>query len=282
MCFRLYTLLHLLLSGLQKETHVYAVQGERKLKLDIYRPKSADGPVPVIVFTHGGGWAIGMRRLIEPAFVHQVKRGYALVSLTYSLTRKASWPAQIHETKAAYRWVRANAKRFGFDPGKLIAAGGSAGGHLACVAALSGPGNLEGDLGNAETSSDVSGVAAFYPPTDLISINNKGLLGKHTIEALLGGAVSDQERALVEATPATHVRADAPPLLIMHGTIDQVVPFEQGAAIVDAVNAAGGQAELVKMPGIAHADWRFNAKRYRKSLEAFLDRVSGKNQVNAK
>lgn len=274
--FRLYTFLNLVLRGMKKETHVYAVSHGRQMKLDIYRPKSANGPVPVIVFTHGGGWAIGTRRIIEPAFVKQVKRGYALVSISYSMSDKASWPTQIHEVKAGYRWVRAHAGKFGFDPDRMIAAGGSAGAHLALVAALSGPGKLEGDLGETEASSDVSAVIALYPPTDLGNIHGKGRIGKHSIEALLGGRMPDKQDALMEATPSTHARADAPPVFIMHGTIDHVVPHAHATTLVDAITEAGGNAELMTLEGVAHADWRFNSGQPLTELEAFLDQVSAK------
>ena len=280
--FRLYTFLHLVFSGLKKETHVYAVSHGRKMKLDIYRPKHVTGPMPVIVFTHGGGWAIGTRRIIEPAFVRQVKRGYALVSISYSLTGKASWPTQIHEVKSAYRWVRAHAEDFGFDPARMIAAGGSAGGHLACVAALSGPGLLEGNLGETSASSDVSAVVAFYPPTDLSCIHGKGRLGRRSVEALLGGSFETKQDTLKEATPETYSRADGPPVYLLHGTIDHVVPYAHGPALINAITDAGGIAELVTLPGVAHADWRFNSGKPLAGIEAFLDRVTQRDQTSAK
>ena len=279
--FRLYTFLHLVFSGLKKETRVYAVSHGRKMKLDIYRPRNARGRLPVIVFTHGGGWAIGTRRIIEPAFVRQVKRGYALVSVSYSLTGKASWPTQIHEVKAAYRWVRANADACGFDPERIIAAGGSAGGHLACVAALSGPGKLEGDLGETNASSAVNAVVAVYPPTDLANIHGKGRLGRRTVEALLGGPVNAKQDALVEATPETYARADGPPVYLLHGTIDHVVPYAHGPALIEAITAAGGAAELMTLDGVAHADWRFNSGKPLDGIETFLDRVTQRDQITA-
>lgn len=280
--FRIYTLANILLRGLKKETHIYAVSGGRDMKLDIYRPKSSNGPVPVIVFTHGGGWAIGTRRIIEPAFLRQIKRGYALVSVTYSLSRKASWPAQIHEVKAAYRWVRANAGTLGFDPDRIIAAGGSAGAHLACVAALSGPGILEGNLGETGASSDVSAVIALYPPTDLAQIFAKGRIGRQSVGGLLGGPPKRKPDELKEATPGTHVRADAPPIYLVHGTIDHVVSYEQALLLVDTVRGAGGQIELATLRGVAHADWRFNSGNALTGIQAFLDRAASRVQTSAK
>lgn len=274
--FRLYTFLNLVLRRLKKETHVYAVSGGRNMKLDIYKPKSSNGPVPVIFFVHGGGWAIGTRRIIEPAFVRQVKRGYALVSISYSLSNKASWPVQIHEVKAALRWVQAHAHAHGLDPQRVVAAGGSAGAHLAIIAALSGPGELEGDLGEQGTSTEVRAVIAFYPPTDLMGIYAKGRLGRRSVTALLGGHPGKKSEALEQATPATHVRADAPPIYIVHGTIDHVVPYTHATALLQTVQSVGGDVELVTLPGVAHADWRFNSGKALAEVEGFLDQVSAK------
>ncbi len=274
--FRLYTLLNILIRGLKRETHIYAVSHGRNMKLDVYRPKQTRELAPVILFVHGGGWAIGTRRIIEPAFVRQIQRGYGLVSITYSLSDKASWPAQMYEVKAAIRWLRANAVKLGFDPDRIIAAGGSAGAHLACVAALSGPGKLEGELGDMGVSSDVKAVVALYPPTDLSGIHKKGWLGKRSVEALLGGPPKLKHKALVEATPATYIRADSPPIRVLHGTIDHVVPYSHAPALVDAIRTAGGPAELITLEGVAHADWRFNSGKPLAAIEAFLDQVSAK------
>ena len=133
-------------------------------------------------------------------------------------------------------------------PIALIAAGGSAGAHLAIVAALSGPGTLEGNLGETGTSSHVAGVVGFYPPTDLTDIHMKGRLGRRSVAAFLGGHPDQKPDALREATPATHVRPDAPPVYIAHGTIDHVVPYAHAPALADAIRTAGGQCSLRHFP----------------------------------
>jgi len=272
------TRMRLMFSGLARETHVYAMRGKRRMKLDVYRPRGAEGPVPVIVYAHGGGWIVGWRRLIEPAFARQVKRGYALVSFTYTFTNQDSWPAQIHDTKAAIRWVRANADRFGFDTDKIVLTGASAGGHLACVSGLSGKGKLEGDLGNAEMSSDVCGIAVFYPPADLPATITQGFVAGRCVEALIGGKAEVRLKELHEATPISYARSDAPPLLVLHGTHDHIVPHAHGSALVSAIQDAGGNAKLISLEKRAHADWRFSAPSNMREIEAFLDRVTNRDQ----
>jgi len=263
-------------SGLKRTTHVYAVSDGRKMTIDLYMPKGMSGPVPVLALTHGGGWAVGSKRLIEPAFLAQVKRGYGLASIQYTLSAKAHWPAQIHEVKAAYRWLRANAERLGLNPERIIGAGISAGGHLALVAGLSGPDTLEGDLGDhADTSSAVSGIVTFYPPTSLEGIAEMGRLGRRTVSKFMGKSDPDTRATrLAEATPATYARQDAPPVFIMHGNRDHVVPYRQATELTAALEAVGADVTFLTLDKRAHADWWFNAKRHRPAFNAFVDRAS--------
>lgn len=271
------TRMRLFFSGVARETHVYAERGNRKLKLDVYLPKDTSGPIPAIIYAHGGGWIVGWRKLIEPAFVCQVKRGYALISFTYSFTNQDHWPAQIHDTKAAIRWLRVNAEKFGIDAEKIVISGASAGGHLACVAGLSGNGKLEGELGHQAISSSVCGILAFYPPADLEAMMRQGYLARRRVRALIGGAPESRSEALNSATPMTHAHADAPPLYLMHGTRDHVVPYENAIALQRAIEASGGDVDLITLKGRAHADWRFNSPENMRGIEAFLDRVTGRS-----
>lgn len=275
------THLRLMFSGLKRQTYVYAKRGNRNLKLDMYRPAETGERAPVIIYLHGGGWRVGYRKMIEPAFFEQVKRGYALVSVTYTFANKMPWPAQIHEVKAAIRWVRANADVYGFDPDKIVITGASAGGHLACVAGLSGNGLLEGGLGNNEHSSDVCAMIAYYPPADLRQLSEQGWIANRSIRELIGGPIDAKADNLKSATPMTYARADAPPLYLMHGTADHVVPYPHALSLSEAITTSGGRVELITLENHGHADWRFNFDEHRRGLEAFLDRETGHIYVSA-
>lgn len=270
------THLRLKFAGLKRETFVYAERGNVKLKLDVYRPRADRAPAPAIVYAHGGGWRVGWRRLIEPAFFEQVNRGYALVSFTYTFTNKAPWPAQLHDMKAAIRWTRANAVLLGIDPDKIVAGGASAGGHMACAAGLTGTGVLEGDIGKTGASSKVCGVLAFYPPTDLSLMLAQGRVARRGASELIGRDKVNDREALQSVSPVFHARGDAPSLFLVHGTEDRVVPHEHSERLVEAIRSAGGDIELLSLTNRVHADPRLNAREHRPQIDAFLDRVTGR------
>lgn len=147
----------------------YANVGGTSLALDIYTPASGSN-WPLIIYIHGGGWYSGDK--VSPSFLGQVARGYAVSSINYRLTTAATpHPAQIHDCKAAVRWLRANAATYGFNPNKFCAAGFSAGGHLAALLGTTGNGVLEGTVGsNLGTSSAVQAVIDGYGPAELVSM----------------------------------------------------------------------------------------------------------------
>ena len=146
---------------------VYAKVDGRELKLDVYWDETAEGTMPLIVCVHGGGWTEGSKDWC-PA-LRMVKSGYVAASINYRLSQHAPFPAQIHDCKAAIRWLRAHAKDYHIDPKRIGVWGGSAGGHLVALLGTTG-GNkeLEGSVGgNMEQSSRVQAVCDFFGPTDL-------------------------------------------------------------------------------------------------------------------
>src|SRR5574338_458156 len=141
------------------------------LHLDLYLPANARN-APLVIWIHGGGWADGDKD--NPPGLSLLKHGYALASVEYRLTDRAPFPAQIHDVKAAVRFLRANAARFGLDPERFGAWGESAGGHLAALlGTTSVRGELEGDEGVTGVSSRVQAVCDWYGPTDLLKINDQ-------------------------------------------------------------------------------------------------------------
>ena len=236
----------------------YARIDGQPLLLDVYLPDKADRPLPVIVWIHGGGWRSGSKERC-PA-VPLAAEGYAVVSINYRLSEQAAFPAQIHDCKAAVRWVRARAKEFGFDPDRIGAWGGSAGGHLAALLGTSGGvEELEGEVGEAAGfSSRVQAVCDFCGPTHLSIEGLKDLPeageGKtpEAVRLLLGGSISDHLDKARLASPAAHVTPDDPPFLIVHGDADAVVPVKQSRILATELAKAGVEVTLHIVPGGGH------------------------------
>jgi acetyl esterase/lipase len=247
---------------------IYAKAGDIPLTLDIYAPKGAKDQLPLIVFIHGGGWVAGDKFPCRE--VRMIPRGYAVASINFRLTDKAAWPAQIHDCKAAVRFLRANAEKYYIDPKRVGAMGASSGGHLAAMLGTSGDvKELEGDLGNREKSSRVQAACVFFGHTDFTVIadddNPLAVMAKRAgksvleIEALgnpfvklLGGRISQNREKAAQASPITYVTKDDPPFLIMHGDMDLLVPLNQSERLGKVLKDTGVEAKLVVLKGAGH------------------------------
>nr|WP_246215145.1 alpha/beta hydrolase [Modestobacter muralis] len=216
-----------------------ALPGARPLELDLYLP-AGPGPAPVVVFLHGGGWRLGSRHTAGPAyrgadptpFEQVAQAGIAVASVDYRLSGEAVWPAQLHDAKAAVRWLRSRASELGLDADRVASWGESAGGHLAELLGLT-PDDpaLEGEVGVTGPSSTVAAVAAWYAPSDVAAVATD--LGTDptdpgTREAqLLGAPAVEVPGRAAQASPVTHASAPAPPFLLLHGRADRFVPCVQ-------------------------------------------------------
>jgi acetyl esterase/lipase len=230
-----------------------AIPGVRPLELDLYLP-AGEGPSPVALFLHGGGWRLGSRRSGGPAFpghslFERVARtGIAVASADYRLTGEAVWPAQLSDAKAAVRWLRVRAGELGVDGDRIAAWGESAGGHLAELLGLVADPALEGDVGMTGPSSAVVAVAAWYAPSDVAAVatdTGADPADATTREAqLLGAAPSSVPDVAAQASPVTYARAGVPPFLLLHGRADRFVPCVQSERLAAALTGAGADVEL--------------------------------------
>jgi acetyl esterase/lipase len=234
------------------------VPGFQPLELDLYLPEAAGAPVPVIVHVHGGGWRRGSRRVPLPRlgagfYGELAARGFAVAAIDYRLSGEARYPAALEDVHAAIGWVREHAAEYGLDPGRVFAWGDSAGGHLALMAALAG----------AEANgpgTEVQGVVAWFPVTDLAGLlDDVAAAGGHpdpgpeSREALFLGAPAASVPGLArEASPVNHASAAAPPVLLMHGAADDLVPPAQSIRLAEALTEAGARVELELVPGATH------------------------------
>jgi acetyl esterase/lipase len=236
-------------------------------KLDVYVPKG-DGPFPLILWVHGGGWEGGSKDSAGPV-VNMLGRGYVLASTNYRLSRHAPFPAQIHDVKGAVRYLRANAKKYKIDPDRFGVAGGSAGGHLVALLGTSGDvKELEGDVGPKDVSSRVQCVIDFFGPTDLLKLSPANAK-ENPVTRLLGGSTADKRELAVSANPITYVSKDDPPFLIVHGDKDPVVPLSQSELLYEALKKAGVDATLKVVPEAGHGNGIFTPELAKQYVEFF-------------
>lgn len=249
-----------------------SVAGE-PLKLDLYLPESAGAPL--LVWVHGGAWENGNKSAmpLEPF----IERGFAVASLDFSPASKARFPGQVHEIKAGIRFLRAQAKRYGYEAGRIAILGASSGGHLAAVVGTSnGVAALEGTLGDHDgESSDVHAIVAYFPATNLTTILKQstpfGLrIREPALTRLLGAAPTDAEALARLASPVFQVDRDDPPLMLLHGDQDPQMPINQSHELEGAYAKAGADAELIVVHGAAHGGDAFYAPENVERVERFL------------
>lgn len=209
------------LSGIE-----FAQVGDRQLKLDLYLPDARNAPL--IVYVHGGAWRSGSRSSVPLRTL--VARGFAVASVDYRLSPVARFPAQIHDIKAAVRFLTARQEVYGYDARRIAIAGSSAGAHLAALVGVSnGNRDLEGTVGgHLDQSADVQAIVSFYGASNLTTIleqsTPKGLAVRIPALQLLLGDLPDKAPELARlASPVFHVDANDPPLLLLHGNHDQQI-----------------------------------------------------------
>ena len=266
----------------------YAGTTNPRQMLDLILPKkpATDKPLPVIVFIHGGGWRAGNKSSGAGRVGPYVAAGnYAGVSVGYRLTSEAIWPAQIHDCKAAIRWIRANAKKYNLDGEKIGVWGTSAGGHLVAMLGTSGGVKaMDGTLGpHAKLSSRVTCVVDCFGPTDFVQMDANRPSGARMTHdeanspesKLIGGPIQKNKANAAAASPITYVSKDDPPFIIAHGTADPLVPFHQSQLLDAAFGKVGLKQVFIHVVGAGHG---FGGAEFDKRVRAFFDKhLHGKN-----
>lgn len=222
----------------------------RTEKADVYLParRTPLTKSPAILLIHGGGWTTGDKaeeREINIA-TNLAGDGYVVMSINYLLSKngQVTWPQNVHDCKTAVRWLRKNAQRFQIDPDHIGVIGGSAGGHLAALIAVTGPGDhLDPDGPDPELSCQVQCAVDLYGPIELLSYKDLPMFGKTRAQA------AELYRA---ASPTTYVTKNTPPILILHGTADKSVSIEQSKLFARALEKAGAPFVLEIVEGAPH------------------------------
>ena len=240
----------------------YAGTDNARQTLDLALPvkRTSDKPLPVIAFIHGGGWRGGSKDGGLNRIRSFLKSGnYAGVSIGYRLSNEAKWPAQIHDCKAAIRWVKANAVKHGLDGSKIAVHGTSAGGHLVAMLGTSaGVKAMDGSIGAyTSQSTKVACVVDYFGPTNFLRMNDFESRIDHDAKdspegLLIGGPVQDNKKKTLTADPISYVSKEDSPFLIMHGTKDMAVPYNQSVILHSALKKIGVPSALLTVTGGGH------------------------------
>ncbi len=250
---------------------VFGRGGDMDLTLDVYRPpEGVESKRTAIIHLFGGGFFVGSK---DAGYIINDSRalgsrGYTNISANYRLQSQGLWPAQIHDTKAAIRWTRANADRLGIDADRIAVAGYSAGGMLSLMAgATNGMRQFEGDGGNAGVSSEVQATIGVYPLASAQTA--RGLFPEDLSDAALAEAVA-------AASPTNHISENFAPTIFIHGTADNTVPVSSSISFFNELQAVGVPSAMTLIQGADHAfdNGAMDAvDLMAQSIDLFLDRL---------
>lgn len=233
----------------------YAPYGRRG-RLDVYHHRERPAGAPVLLQVHGGAWMLGSKdQQGIPLMLHLASQGWVCVAINYRLSPRATFPDHVVDVKRAIAWIRANVAEFGGDPGFVAITGGSAGGHLAALAALT-PGVDEWQPG---FEGEDTSVAACVPLYGVYDFTNDSGAGRADMEGFLARVVmksrlADDRPRWEAASPLFRVNADAPPFFVIHGRNDSLVPVRQARVFVDRLREVSRNPVVyAELPGAQHA-----------------------------
>jgi acetyl esterase/lipase len=221
----------------------YKNAGGKSLQLDLYRPRNLSGPAPLLVFIHGGGWSGGDRKDYLVYLLSFARKGYVTATISYRLLKDGTYPACVEDVCDAFRWFYMNGSEYGYDPERIAAIGGSAGAHLAMLAAYGW--KKEGADSSSQRPYSIKAVVEIYGPTDLTTEYARN---HNLVTRFLARSYKDDPDLYTEASPVHWAGSSAPPTLILHGTADQLVPVSQADLLKEKLDSLGIPAPIFKLP----------------------------------
>jgi acetyl esterase/lipase len=231
---------------------VYTKPGAAEMKLDVAYPTEGVGPFPGVVVLYGGAWRVGNKWGNRGLLAEFARRGYVAVAPQYRHCPKDVFPAQVHDVKAAVRWLRSHSTEYKVDVDHIGAMGFSAGGHLSLMLGLTGPDDgLEGDVPPGSPSSKVQAVVNYFGPCDLTATDVPDIaIG--LVRDFLGAKHSDRPDLAIKASPLTYLSKDDAAILTFHGTKDPLVPSTQSTRLAEAMSKVGLPGRLELIVGAGH------------------------------
>lgn len=262
-------------AGDSKITTVYDIPYSRansiELRLDLAYPVEGEGPFPAVVVLYGGAWRMGNKWGNRPTLIEFAKRGYVAISPQYRHCPRDVFPAQVHDVKAAVRWLRTHAEEYRIDSDHIGAMGFSSGGHLSLMLGVTGPEDgLEGEIPPGSPSSKVQAVVNYFGPSDLTATDVPDIAAG-LVRDFLGAKPREHRDLAARASPVTFLTKDDAAILGFHGTKDPLVPYDQSIRLADGMTRVGipGRVELII--GAGHGWTGPEMRRTMNNTYAFFD-----------
>lgn len=263
----------------------YATKSDSQ-KLDILLPETGEGPFPVVLHIHGGGFEFGDKRDAHLAgYLIGLQRGYAIVTVNYRLSSEAIFPAAVQDLKAAVRWIKTNGNQYHLNGDRIAACGGSAGGNLAAMLCLTAHEKYFDEPGQSDVTvpCDVTAAVDMFGPIDFLGMDEHHAgnsapkfdhdKGRSPESRYLGAPIQSVPESAARANPITYIHKQMPPILIQHGAKDVLVPLQQSLLFVEALKEIGLQDrfEYEVLPEAGHGDPQFETEENMNRVFNFLD-----------
>jgi acetyl esterase/lipase len=228
--------------------------------MDIVQPRDCTAPRPAVLMFHGGGWIGGDRSHMADMANFLASLGYTSATAQYRLATKSGshYPAQLQDAVAAVKFLKTHANEYGIDPERIAVMGESAGGQIALMVGLATDTSKFGTDDYPGVSAQVAAVVDIYGPTNMPDLVKTGdFVARYVCPIYLDGPPSSNPEKWRDASPTTHVRPDAPPVLIVHGTTDSTVPISQAEQLYKALRELGANCQFARVKGAGHG-WGYD------------------------